>query len=211
MTSINDLSNNAPRATSAGCRVFERKMIDDLMNKVNFVPEKSNAQKAIELMNAQAMDKSLIMRDCTKSALLSGYESPIDKILREQREIEKQIYGTTKLTNTLRADIAKSIAIKAVTDSLLALAGFIEQSPLTPRIAFIPAYCSIKQKSDLLLTLHKSVNKTSLLYLARLLNVLSNKTANYLRGITQRIVESMTYSLLSPLQLSSEHQKIPVH
>ena len=118
-----------------------------------------------------------------------------------------------KLTpNTLRADIAKSIAIEADKKALLALVGFNPDQWLRIDVsAIVPAYCSIKQKSDLLLTLHKSVNKTSLLYLARLLNVLSTKTANYLRGITQRIVESMTYSLLNRLQLSSERQKIPVH
>lgn len=188
-------------------------------SELNLLSGKSNAQKAIERMNAHAMDKSLMMRDCTKSALQQSllfgafnYESPIDKILREQREFEERIYGTAKLTNTLRADIAKSIAIEADKKALLALVGFNPDQWL--RIdarALIPPFRQIKQKSDLLLTLHKSVNKTSLLYLARLLNVLSTKTANYLRGITQRIVESMTYSLLNRLQLSSERQKIPVH
>lgn len=38
-------------------------------------------------------------------------------------------------------------------------------------------------------------SRTALYELARLFAPLSTKTANYLRGITQRIVESMTYSL----------------
>lgn len=158
MASITQLSNNAPRATSAGCRALERKMIDDLMNKVNFVPEKSNAQKAIERMNAHAMDKSLMMRDCTKSALQQSllfgafnYESPIDKILREQREFEERIYGTAKLTNTLRADIAKSIAIEANKKSLLALVGLNPDQWLRiPRALIAPHYRRIKQQSDYL-------------------------------------------------------------
>lgn len=54
MTSISDLSNDAQFATSAGCRALERKMIDDLMAKVNFTPDKVTSpfnedKRAIEL------------------------------------------------------------------------------------------------------------------------------------------------------------------
>lgn len=55
MTSINDLSNDAQFANLADMHALERKMI---------VSDKSNAQKAIERMNAWAMDKHAMMFDC---------------------------------------------------------------------------------------------------------------------------------------------------
>jgi hypothetical protein len=152
MQSINDLSCNDQLATSAGCRALERKMIDDLMAKVNFTPDKatpldamkSNAQKAIELMNARTFDKNLIIDDCTKK---------------------------------LPLDAAVSRAFE------LALAGF-NTSPARLKLP-TPAY--------LLTEVVEAFTCLNPFYLARLLNALSIKTANYLRGISERVVDSMTF------------------
>lgn len=179
MQSINDLScNDQQLATSAGCRAIERKMIDDLMAKATPLDAmKSHAQLAMQ--NYGIVDRFGAF----------NYESPLDKILREQREFEERIYGTAKLTKTLRADIAKSIAIQAQSISLLALAGFDADKFKHVKIRIVPAYRRIKQKSDLLLTLaeHLKLNYTLIL------SVLSNKTANYLRGISERIIDAMTF------------------
>jgi hypothetical protein len=130
MQSINDLSCNDQLATSAGCRALERKMIDDLMAKVNSIPDKA---------------------------------TPIDATVSRAFE--------------------------------LALAGF-NSSPARLKLP-APAYLLTEVAEDL--------PRLNPLYLARSLNALSIKTVSYLRGIFQRVVDSMTFKTLNALDLPKKH------
>jgi hypothetical protein len=195
MQSINDLScSNDQLATSAGCRALERKMIADLMAKVNFVPDKVTPIDAMK-SHAQLAMEHYGIADRWANEYANSLAGRIEReYLEQQRKFAS--FG----------DIAKSIAIQAQSISLLALADFDADKFKHVKIRIVPAYRRIKQKSDLLLTLAEHLKSNYTL----ILSVLSNKTANYLRGISERIIDAMTFKNSLLVQLSSEYQKIPV-
>lgn len=86
MISINDLSCNALPANSAELHALERKMIDELYAKVNYVPPKATPLDATK-SHAQWTAERYGFID--HLGTFKNYESPLDKILREQREFEQ--------------------------------------------------------------------------------------------------------------------------